>query len=270
VLLATKKIRKIISMKVLTKVAQIKVAAVSYMNTIPFIYGFDNSVTSSLIDLRLGNPYKCLQLFRKDEVDIALVPVAALTEIENPKIIKPFCIGANGKVGSVFLLSNNDISSIETIYCDLHSVTSNKLIELLCLKHWNISPIIRFPEIYPPVINKNEAVVAIGDKSFKMSKQYAFVYDLAEEWKKMTGKAFVFAVWLTKKNLHPEIITGFNEALNFGVTNINDSIAYCKPQLLPIEETKDYLTNKIIYRMDEELTEGMLEFLSLIKSHTAI
>ena len=257
-------------MKTLTRVAKIKVAAVSYMNTIPFIYGFDNSVTSSLIDLRLGNPYKCLQLFRKDEVDIALVPVGAIPDIEKPQIITPFCIGANGAVGSVFLLSNSDISQIDTIYCDLHSVTSNKLVALLCEQHWNISPIVRFPEIYPPVLKKNEAFIAIGDKSFKMSKQYSFAYDLAEEWKKMTGKAFVFAVWLTRKNLHPEIIAGFNEALNFGVSNIDQSIAYCKPELLPLEETREYLTKKIIYRMDEELTEGMNEFLSLIKSHTAI
>lgn len=251
-------------MKVLAKIAKIKVAAVSYLNTIPFIHGIDNSSVSEMIDLRLGNPYKCFQMFQKNEVDIALVPVGSLPSVGQCKIIKPFCIGADGKVGSVFLLSNCSPENIETVYYDLHSLTSNKLVEILCHEYWKTDPVFRFPEFTPPQIQKNEAFVAIGDKSFKLTSRYKYAIDMSEIWKKMTGQAFVFAVWITKLNLHPSILQGFNEALLYGVNNIPDSIIYARPELLPTDETLDYLTNKISFRLNDRLIEGMSDYLDRI------
>ncbi len=251
-------------MKVLAKVAKIKVAAVSYLNTIPFIYGIDHSSVSEMIDLRLGNPYKCFQMFHKNEVDIALVPVGSLPSVDSCKIIKPFCIGADGKVGSVFLFSDTSPENITTIYYDLHSLTSNKLIKILCQEHWRINPVFRYPECMPPKLKEKEAFVAIGDKSFRSVLKYKYVFDLSEEWKKMTGKAFVFAVWITKLNLHPAVIQGFNEALSYGVNNIPDSIVYAKPEILPTDETLDYLSRKITFKLNENLLEGMSSYMDRI------
>jgi chorismate dehydratase len=251
-------------MKVLAKIAKIKVAAVSYLNTIPFIHGIDNSSVSEMIDLRLGNPYKCFQMFQKNEVDVALVPVGSLPSIGNCKIIKPFCIGADGKVGSVFLLSDSSPENIKTVYYDLHSLTSNKLAEILCHEHWKIDPVFSFPECTPPPLQKNEAFVAIGDKSFKLTSRFKYAVDMSEEWKKMTGEAFVFAVWITKLNLHPSIIQGFNEALSYGVNNIHDSIVYARPEILPTDETLDYLIHKISFQLNDRLMEGMSSYLDRI------
>ena len=176
-------------------IAKIKVIAVSYLNTVPFIYGMDYSAFSGLIDLRLANPSKCFHLLQKGDADIALVPVGSLPMIGKCNIITPHCIGANGNVGSVFLLSDSPIESIKTIYCDLHSMTSNKLAEILCRDYWKVNPVIRYPETYPPTIHGNDGIIAIGDKSFKMLKSYKYQYDLAQAWKEMTMLPFVFAVW---------------------------------------------------------------------------
>jgi chorismate dehydratase len=252
-------------MKVLAKVAKIKVATVSYLNTIPFIYGFDHSTQSALFDLRLGHPGKCFSLFSNNEVDIALVPVASLTSLGDCRIIQPFCIGADGKVGSVFLLSNDLPEKIETVFLDLHSMTSNQLVEILCREYWKTNPAFIFPENYPPQLKQKEAVVAIGDKSFKMSGRFKYAFDMAEMWKNFTGKAFVFAVWVTRQNLHPTTIKAFNEALSYGVNNISESIIYSRPDVLPVDETLEYLTNKIKYRLNENLMSGMTLFLDKIK-----
>ncbi len=250
--------------KILARITKIKVASVSYLNTVPFIYGMDNSAMAGLIDLKLGNPYKCFQLFHKKQVDIALIPVGSLPLTEKTRIIFPHCIGADGNVGSVYLLSNTPLKEIKTIYCDLHSVTSNKLVEILCYEHWKIVPVIRYPETYPPVIGKKDAIVCIGDKSFKMKEKFKYAFDLGFEWKAMTGLPFVFAVWCTHKNLHPEFIQGFNEALDFGISNISESIDYCKPQIIPVADTINYLTKNIIFTIDNKLKEGMEMYLDSI------
>jgi len=251
-------------MKVIAKLAKIKVASVSYLNTIPFIYGLDHSSVSGMIDLRLGNPYKCFQLFLKNEADVALIPVGSLPLAGECNILKPHCIGSDGNVGSVFLLSDSPVEHINTVYYDFHSLTSNKLVEILCKEHWKIAPSLLFPENYPPKLSEHEAVIAIGDKAFRMKDEYKFAYDLSGEWKKLTGNAFIFAVWVTKLNLHPEIINGFNEALSFGVGNILNSISYSRPDILSIERTKDYLINNIIFEMNDSLLKGMEQFLDFI------
>ncbi|MGY8989787.1 MAG: MqnA/MqnD/SBP family protein, partial [Flavobacteriales bacterium] len=82
-----------------------KVSAVSYLNTIPFIYGVNNSKISNQIELLLDFPSECARKLSENEVDIALVPVVILNKNPKFKIVSDFCIGANGKVDTVCLYS---------------------------------------------------------------------------------------------------------------------------------------------------------------------
>lgn len=242
----------------------VRVTCVSYMNAIPFIYGLDNSVFSNMFSLRVMPPSKCLTSFKKHETDIALIPTAALIEIENPSIILPFCIGADGPISSVFLLSNQPLENISTIFLDVHSVTSNKLVELLCHRFWKISPVIRFPDCYPPKLTSADAIVAIGDKSFNMVENFKYRFDLAEEWKKFTQLPFVFAVWLTHIPNETQILRAFNESLNYSITHIRESIDYCQPTILPVDKIYQYLTKSVIYQLNDRMLQGLFKFLSFL------
>lgn len=245
-------------------IIKVRVSCVSYLNAIPFIYGLDNSAFSNLFSLRVMPPSKCFTSFIKHETDIALVPSAALAEIQKPHVILPFCIASDNQIGSVFLLSNQPIENISTIYLDIHSITSNKLLQILCHHYWKISPIIRFPNSYPPELNTYEALVAIGDKSFKMLDNFKFHYDLAAEWKKFTNLPFVFAIWLTHLTNEIQILKAFNEALQFSVNNIPESIEYCQPSIMTVDKIYNYLTNNIIYKLNDHLLKGMFKFLSFL------
>ncbi len=252
-------------MRILTDKKNFKVATVAYLNAIPFIYGIENSTVPGLFNLQLTNPNKCYQLLANNEADIALVPVGALPQLENITVIKPFCIGSYSKVDTVLLLSNTWLENIEIIYKDEHSITSNKLAEILIKEHWKISPIMLSRNSKPnQKLRNGEAMITIGDKSFKLANEFKYVFDLAYEWKNMTGNPFVFAVWATKQNLHPAIINDFNKALSIGVDNIQNTVSYIKPDLLPVHRTMDYLANKIKYRLDEHLLKSMHEFLGRI------
>lgn len=252
-------------MRILEKVGKLRVAAVSYLNTIPFVYGLDHSDISEEIDLKLGNPRICAQLLENNQVDIALIPTGALMQIGKVNVISPYCLAADGEVGSVFLLSNTPINSINEIYTDSHSITSNLLSKILCLEHWKIHPEFTIPNEYPPVhLSVGKALVAIGDKAFKMHKQYKYAYDLAAEWKKMTGLPFVFAVWASKKNLHSKTKLQFNKALQGGVNNIQACISYNRPVVLQIDDIHDYLTNKIKFVMNDSIRQGLELYLDKI------
>ena len=104
---------------------KISVAAVSYLNTITFLYGIQNDKDlMSQINLRLEYPSRCADLLKNGEVDIGLVPIIEIPQIPYSEIIGEHCIGAEGKVQSVVLYSDCPIDEIEFILLDYQSRTS--------------------------------------------------------------------------------------------------------------------------------------------------
>ena len=59
----------------------IKVSAVSYLNTLPFIYGIQQSNISNIVDLNLDYPSVCADKLVRGKVDLALVPVIIIQNL---------------------------------------------------------------------------------------------------------------------------------------------------------------------------------------------
>ena len=96
---------------------KIKISAVSYLNTVPFVYGLKHSGTGILdkIDLSLDIPSICAEKLITGKVDIGLIPVAVISQLSHYKIISNYCIGAIGRVKSVILASNVPLRYTSTI-----------------------------------------------------------------------------------------------------------------------------------------------------------
>ena len=73
-------------------------------------------------------------------------------------------------------------------------------------------------------LNPTDAVVAIGDKTFGMKKEFVISTDLAYEWMLMTGLPFVFAAWISKLPLPGQFTERFNKALEYGITHISEAV----------------------------------------------
>ena len=242
-----------------------KVAAVSYFNTIPFIHGIKYSNIYDSIDLQLDFPSECARKLSENDVDIALVPIAILKKNPEFKIVSDFCIGSNGKVDTVCLYSDNSLELIEEIYLDYQSQTSVELLRILCREYWKISPKLQNSEKgFENQIEDRTAALIIGDRAFTANKKYKYVYDLAEIWKEMTGLPFVFACWISNKNIDKNFLSEFNSALKFGLSEIDTSIEIEKYNYPHCNNPNDYLNNKISYILDKDKRKGMEVFLSMI------
>lgn len=234
---------------------KIKVSAVSYTNSKPFVYGLMHSGILAQIDLSLDIPSDCAYKLINNQVDIGLVPVAALLDIPNYSIISNYCIGANGPVDSVFIFSDKPIEEINTIALDIQSRTSNNLAKVLLKNYWRLNP--------DMVLNETaDAFVQIGDRTFGKKNDYAFSYDLAEEWEKFSGLPFVFAVWAANKKISDRFILDFNKALKYGLDNRLDVIKTIPPR--NNFDIGEYLMNKIDYKLDNRKLEALKMFHQLI------
>lgn len=243
----------------------LKISAVSYLNTFPFVYGILKSGYLENFRLDLDVPSVCAEKLKNGEVHVALVPVGAIPDFDDPVIVSEYCIGAVGKVKTVLLLSQKPLEQIKNIYLDFDSRTSVKLVRVLAKHYWKITP--HWNNLNPGQSDrpdKLESLVAIGDKTFELVKQYKYIYDLSEEWGKFTGMPFVFAVWLSKKQLPAKFKDQLNEALSYGLKHKVESLDYFKEKLPSCIDCLSYLENNISYHFDEEKKKGLQLFLQYI------
>ena len=242
-----------------------KVSAVSYLNTIPFIYGINQSDLKDKIDLSLDYPSVCAQKLIENKVDIALVPIVVLKQNPQFNIISDYCIGANGNVDTVCLYSDVPLMEVQEIYLDYQSRTSVELLKLLCRDHWNISADFRIStEGFESKIEGKTAALIIGDRAFSANGKYNFMYDLSASWKEMTGLPFVFACWISNKEIEKDFIFEFNTSLKIGIENLEEAIKKESKNYPHCKNPKEYLNHKISYTLDEDKRKGMELFLSKI------
>ena len=60
-----------------------RIAAVTYLNTIPFIYGIEHADNPLRAELLLTPPATCAQNFLEGNADIALLPAAVVPQLTN-------------------------------------------------------------------------------------------------------------------------------------------------------------------------------------------
>lgn len=241
---------------------KIKVGAVSYLNTKPLIYGFQQGMMLEEIDLIIDYPANIAEKLRTGIIDIGLVPVTLIPVLEEKYIISEYCIGSKGEVASVCLFSDVPLEEIKTILLDYQSNTSVALLKILLQLHWKITPdvIIAAPG-YEKNITGMTAGLVIGDRAFEQRKKSAYIYDLGLAWNEMTGLPFVFAAWVSNKKITPGFENDFNDANAAGLTQIEKVI---NENPYAVYDLNKYYTNIISYKLEEDKREGLALFLSMI------
>ena len=119
---------------------KIKISAITYLNTKPFLYGITHSDLLDSIDLSLDVPSVCADKLKDGTVDIGIIPVAEIAHIPGANIVTDFCISCSGKVRTVVLVSQVPIDQIKRIVLDYQSRTSVQLVRILARDYWKIQP----------------------------------------------------------------------------------------------------------------------------------
>lgn len=236
---------------------KIRISAVAYTNTKPFIYGISHSELLEKIDLSLDIPSDCAAKLINQQVDIGLIPVAAIPFVPNANIISDYCIGSVGAVNSVFIFSNLPVEEIKSVRLDSHSRTSNNLAKVLLKFYWK-----KDVAFTTDINTATDAIVLIGDRTFGQKESYPFVYDMGEEWMNFTGLPFVYAAWVANKEIDPSFVKEFNEALSIGLAQRNELL-----NQLPVHQgfdLRDYLFNKLDFDLSAKKREALELFLSYI------
>jgi len=217
-------------------------------------------------DLDFTTPAACADAVQNGKADLGIVPSIECQRMDHLEILPGLSIASKAPVKSVLLLSAVPIEHIRKVSLDESSRTSIALTSILLRKFYQLDfdwvPTAPDPD---QMLRHSDAALIIGDPALTYKGRAAHVYDLAAEWKKFTGLAFVFAVWAGHADRAlGELRQDFAESCAYGLNHLDDIADACAPLSgLTPEQVKIYLTQNIDYTLDEENLKGLNLFYRL-------
>ena len=252
-------------------VDQLRVCAVSYLNTAPLVWGFTRGPQQGLYDLRFELPAGCADALKAGDADIGLVPVIELAEQPDLLVLPGTSIAANERVRSVLLFSRKPMEAIESFAADTGSRTSVALTQVLLARRFGIRPRVRpYPPRLDEMLEVADAGLIIGDPALRLDPEQAdwkgqplFVYDLGAEWWELTGLPMVFAVWAVK-NLaaDPALPQSFQDSATYGLEHLDEivDVESVERDLAP-DLIRSYLTTNTSFGLGEREQRSLATFL---------
>lgn len=249
----------------LNHLKKIRVGAVSYLNTKPLLYGVKRHPILDSIELIEDYPARIAQMLVDDEIDVGLIPVAATRRLAEWHIVSDYGIGAVGPVASVCLFSEVPMEQVETVILDYQSRTSVNLARVLLKEYWkkDVKLVNAEGEDFRNQISGSTAGVIIGDRALEQRSKSKYIYDLAQAWIDHTGLPFVFAAWISNKELPEDFKQSFNVANAIGLSKIDKVVA---ENSFPFFDLKTYYTDCISYEIDEAKKQGLMLFLEKLSA----
>jgi chorismate dehydratase len=195
-------------------------------------------------------------------------------------------VAAKSEVRSILVISKVPIDLARSIALDSNSRASVALVRLLCRKHWNIAPeFIDAPPDANAMLARADAALIIGDPALRLRLQVdaleqktpqgsdccangdeqpvdvqtLFVYDVAQQWREMTGLPCVLALWAARREaVTPALIADFQASREYGLARIGEIAEGAALKLeLPPRELERYLRDNIDFSLDEENVAGL-------------
>lgn len=266
----------------------VRAGCVKYLNAHPLIRGWPGNV-------EFDHPSALCHRLAKGQLDVALV--SSFEFLRNPiyRIVDDVSISSDGPVYSVVVAHHGALPDIEEIELDPASATAVNLLRCL-LAELNLRPrLVGNMDLQSqtaentsagrtgkmPMIQTGSARLIIGDQAIRFRHDHARAFqfwDLGEQWKKLTGLPFVYALWL----IRPEVPDAESIAQRLRVLrdeNLADVSSVVADAVGDVADNKQEITREFLDRYyNEHLRfgfgarekQGLQTFADLCAKHRAL
>jgi chorismate dehydratase len=250
------------------------VCAVSYLNTVPLVWGLQHAPEShpfgpalrGTFDLQFALPAECADQLASGRADIGIVPVIEMAR-QSLDYFPGTGIACHGPVRSILLVSKVPFREIRTLATDSGSRTSAMLAQVILAERFGVRPrVFSHPADLAKMLGQADAALLIGDAALRVDPATLpfetpalQTLDLGAEWVALTGLPMVFAVWAGRKEIvHEAHGQVFLESLRYGLTHMDDIVAAEAPaRQFDADLVRRYLTHHIVFELGEKDYEGM-------------
>jgi chorismate dehydratase len=249
-----------------------KVGHIQFLNCLPLYYGLVKSHALLDIELIKGTPTELNNLLIRGMLDIS--PISSIEYARNKDslmLFPDFTVSSDGEVKSIILLSRFPIKELggRKVALTSTSATSHVLLKLILKHGYDVAPeyIICRPDV-GRMFDTADAALLIGDIALKHSTTTDFYhYDLGIEWKQLTGRKMVYAVWAVnrhfaeiKSELCADVFEIFRRSKEYSTEHLSEIAEYAaKWESFSPSFLREYFMS-LRFDFGEDYQKGLLFF----------
>lgn len=269
--------------------SKLRISVVEFLNTAPLVWGFTDGPLAGKYELSFAVPSRCAEALRHGEADLGIIPAVEYQRMDSDMVALPgMAIASKREVRSLLIVAKKPIELAKRIALDTSSRSTVALVRMLAAERWKISP--EFVDAAPDaseMLRSADAALVIGDPALEISLKMdilaakapsgeqccqgdpddmpvpgfetLFVYDVVHQWRELTGKPSVLALWVGRRDVvTPELVNDFWDSKKYGQDHVREiaEAASIKLAMSP-RSLERYLTENINFDLDEENLSGL-------------
>jgi chorismate dehydratase len=267
---------------------KLRVSIVEYLNAAPLVWGFTDGPLAGKYDLSFTVPSQCAEELRRGDADLGIIPSIEYQRMDGIVALPGMAIASKREVRSLLVVAKKPVEMAKRIALDISSRSTIGLVRLLAAEHWKIAP--EFVDAAPDIsemLREADAALLIGDPALRISLKMEalagkapsgeqccqgdpeempvpgfetlYVYDVIHQWREMTGKPAVLAIWAGRRNaITPEVLADFAASKQYGLERVREISEAASIKLdLPPRALERYLTENIHFDLDEDNLAGL-------------
>ena len=248
---------------------------IAFLNVLPLTYALAHGAAQGLEILR-ATPAQLNGRLEARNLDVSGVSSITYARHADDLLVLPdVCIASDGDVRSVLLVSRvpaEQIGNARVLLSD-KSASSHALLKIILHRTYDAAPQYETRALVPsdPVPEGAAGALFIGDDALELYHHPPagiYIYDLAQEWKRLTGARMVFGIWAAARAfaethpdalrlVHARIAQAFRDWDRVKAAAITEVLAdgrFTRAQLT------EYLGSAVVWQLDEETLAGLRLF----------
>lgn len=183
-----------------------RVGHIQFLNCLPLYHMLVRSGAVLDMDLCKDTPIALSQRLLAGRLDISPVPAIEYARHARDLMLLPdLTVSSNGAVMSILLVSKVPAEQLagRPVALTNTSATSQVLTKILLREKFKVEPVyFQCPPDLPEMFREADAALLIGDDALRAcARPGKFLhYDLGAQWKQLTGRAMVYAVWAVRRS----------------------------------------------------------------------
>jgi chorismate dehydratase len=236
--------------------------------------------SSALLDVELikGTPTELNALLINGYLDISPVSSIEYARHRESLLLFPeFTVSSDGDVKSIILISRYPIGKLsgKKVALTSTSATSHVLLKFIMNQGYGVEPeYINCQPDLQRMLSDADAALLIGDVALKyyVDGEGLHLYDLGLEWKKLTGRKMVYAVWAVnrkfaeiKSELCEYVFEIFRKSMDHSMKHLPEIAEYAA-RWEPF--SRDFLIEyfgSLRFDFGEDYKEGLMHFYRIAK-----
>ena len=248
---------------------------IAFLNVLPLTYALAHGAAEGL-DILCASPARLNCALEEKGLDVSGISSITYARHAGELFILPdVCIASDGDVRSVLLVSRVPAEEIGTrrVLLSDKSASSHALLKIILRRAYQAAPDYEVRALTPadPVPDGAAASLFIGDDALELyhrPPEGCRIYDLAREWKLLTGHRMVFGIWTAARSfaaahpaelrmIHARIKGAFDGWDRVRDAAIGEVLADGR---LTYAQLSAYLGNAVVWRLDAETIAGLRRF----------